>query len=190
MPLSRSPDNDRYLQVLHERAALYLLNVSLPSKSAATVAIQHAIARIQLNTGLTVRRYHADNAREQHAEPLRTFLVSQGNEMTSTTPHTSQKNPQAERAVRTIFNAARSAFAQSKLVKSFCTYAAADATRKHKALLTAQDGVASSPHERLFGTKFDITKLLPFGHCGFVTATGVKTKLDARAYPPLPMPTQ
>jgi hypothetical protein len=148
-----------------------------------SVAIQHAIARLQLNTGRTVRRYHADNAREQHGEPLRTFLLSQGTEMTSTTPHTSQQNPHAERAIRTIFNAARSALAQSKLDNSFWTYAAADATRKHNAFPTTQDGVASSPHEHLFGIKFDIRNLLPFGHRGFVTATAIKTKLDARAYP-------
>jgi hypothetical protein len=99
------------------------------------------------------------------------------------TPRTSQENPHAEHAIRTIFNAARSALAQSKLDNSFWTYAAADATRKHNALPTRQDGVASSPHEHLFGTKFDIRNLLPFGHRGFATATGIKTKLDARAYP-------
>jgi hypothetical protein len=87
--------------------------------------------------------------------------------MTSTTPHTSQQNPHAERAIRTIFNAARNALAQSKLGNSFWTYAAADTTRKHNALPTTQDGVASSPHEHLFGTKFDISNLLPFGHRGF-----------------------
>jgi hypothetical protein len=182
-PLPRSHDSARYLQVIHDRATQYLLTVPLPSKSAATVAIKHAIARLQLNTGRTVRRYHADNACEQHAEPLRTFLLRQGTEMTSTTPHTSQQNPHAERAIRTIFNSARSALAQSKLDNSFWTYAAGDATRKHNALPTTQDGVASSPHERLFGTKFDISNLLPFGHRGFVTATGIKTKLDTRAYP-------
>jgi hypothetical protein len=166
-----------------DRAILDLLTFPLPSKSSATVAIQHAIARLQLNTGRTARRYHADNAREQHAEPLRTFLLSQGTEMTSTTPQTSKQNAHAERAIRTIFNAARSALAQSKLDNSFWTYAAADATHKQNALPTTQDGVASSPHESLFGTKFDTSNLLPFGHRGFVTATGVKTKLDARAYP-------
>jgi hypothetical protein len=118
--------------------------VPLPSKSAATVAIQHAIARLQLNTGRSVRRYHADNAREQHAEPLRTFLLRQVTEMTSTTPHTSQQTAHVERAIRTIFNVARSALSQSKLDNSFWTYAAADATRKHNALSTTQDGVASS----------------------------------------------
>jgi hypothetical protein len=118
-PLPRSHNNARYLQVLHDRATRYLLTVPLPSKSAATVSIQHAIARLQLNTGCTVRRYHADNAREQHEEPLRTFLLRQGTEMTSTTPHTSQQNPHAERAIRTIFNAARSPIAQSKLDNSF-----------------------------------------------------------------------
>jgi hypothetical protein len=182
-PLPRSHDNARYFQVLHHRTTRYLLAIPLPSKSAATVAIQHAIARLQLNTGRTVRRYHADNARKQHAEPLRMFLLRQGSEMTSTTPHTSHQNPYAERAIRTIFNEARSAIAQSKLDNSFWTYAAADAIRKQNALPTTEDGVTSSPHEPLFGTKFDITNLLPFGHRGFVTATGVTTKLDARAYP-------
>jgi hypothetical protein len=169
------------LQVLHDRATVYLLTVPLPLKSAAT-SIQHSIARIQLNTGRTVGSYHADNAREQHSEPLRTFLRRQVTDMTSTT-HICQQNPQAESAIRTIFNAARSALAQSKLGISFCTFAAADATCKHNALPTTQDGVESSPHERLFGNKFDISNLLPLGHRGFVTATGVKTKLDARAYP-------
>jgi hypothetical protein len=154
------------LHVLHDRATRYLLTVPLPSKSAATVAIQHAIARVQLNTGRTVRRYHTDNAREQYAEHLRTLLLRQGTETTSTAPHTSQQNPHAERAIRTIFNAARSALAQSKIDNSFWTYAAADATRKHNALPTTQDGVESSPHERLLGTKFDISNLLPFGHRG------------------------
>jgi hypothetical protein len=183
--LPRSHDNVKYLKVLHDRTTRFLLTVPLPSKSAATVAIQHAIARLQRNTGRTVRRYHADNARKKHAEPLCNFLLRQGTEMTSTTPHTSQQNPHAERAIKKIFNTARSTLAQSKLDYSFWTYAAADATRKHNALPTTLDGVASSPHERLFGTntKFDISNLLPFGHRGFVTATGVKTKLEAREYP-------
>jgi hypothetical protein len=133
---------------------------------------------LQLNTGRTVRRYHVENAREQHAEPLLLFLHSQGAEMTSTTQHTSQKNAQAERAIRTIFNATRSALAHSKLGNSFWTYAAADATRKHNTLPTTQDGVTSSPHERLFGTTFATDNLLPFGHRGFVLSTGIKTKLD------------
>jgi hypothetical protein len=94
-PLPRSHDNARYLQILPDRATRYLLTVPLPSKSAATDAIRHAIARLQLNTGRTVRRYHAGNAREQHAEPVRTFLLRQGTEMSSTSPHTSQQNPHA-----------------------------------------------------------------------------------------------
>jgi hypothetical protein len=170
------------LQLSHDRATRYLLTVPLITKSAATAAIHHAIARIQLNTGRTVRRYHADNARKQHAEPLLTFLLNQGTEITSTTPHTSQKNAQAERAIRTIFNATRSALAHSKLGNSFWTYAAADATRKRNALPTTQEGVTTSPHERLFGTKLVTDNLLPFGHRGFVTSTGIKSKLDARAY--------
>jgi hypothetical protein len=77
-PLPRSHDNARYLQLIHDRATCYLITAPLITKSAATAAIQHAIVRLQLNTGRTVRRYHADNAREQHAEPLRTFLLNQG----------------------------------------------------------------------------------------------------------------
>jgi hypothetical protein len=89
--------------------------------------------------------------------------------MTSTT-RTIQQNAQAERAIRTIFNATRSALAHSKLGNSFWTYAAADATRKHNALPMTQDGVTNSPHERLFGTKFVTDNLLPFGYRGFVTS--------------------
>jgi hypothetical protein len=153
------------------------------TKSAATAAIHHAVSRLHLNTGRTVRRYHADNAREQHAEPLRPFLLSQGTEVTSTTLHTSQQNAQADRAIRTIFNATGSALAHSKLGNSFWTYAVADATRKHNASPTTQDGVTNSPQERLFGTNVVTDNLLPFGHRGLVTPTGIETKLYARAYP-------
>jgi hypothetical protein len=100
---------------IHYCTTRYLLTVPLATKSAATIAIHHDIARLQLNTGRVVRLYYANNAREQHAEPLRTFFLSHGAEMTSTTLHKSQQNVQAERARRIIFSAERSAIAHSKL---------------------------------------------------------------------------
>jgi hypothetical protein len=103
--------------------------------------------------------------------------------MPTKTPHTSQQNPQAERAISTFFNAARSALSQAKLDNTFWSYAAADATRKYISLPTTQDGVVSTPHERCFGTKLDTLRLLPFGHHGFTTASSAKHKLDARPYP-------
>jgi hypothetical protein len=60
-PLPTSHDKARYLQIFQDRATRYLLSVPFSSKSAATIAIQRAIANIQLQTGLIVRRYHADN---------------------------------------------------------------------------------------------------------------------------------
>jgi transposase InsO family protein len=58
--LPRSHDNARYLQIIHDHATRCLLTISFATKSAATVAMHHAIARLQLNTGRKVRRYHAD----------------------------------------------------------------------------------------------------------------------------------
>jgi hypothetical protein len=54
-PLPHSHYNARYLQLIHDRATRYLLTIPLVTKFAATVAIHHAIARLQPNTGRTVR---------------------------------------------------------------------------------------------------------------------------------------
>jgi hypothetical protein len=93
-----SKDNANYLQLLQDRATRYLLTIPLSTKADATISIQRAISSLHIRTGRPVRRYHADNAREQHAEPLQSYLLSQGTEMITTTPHTSQQNPQAQRA--------------------------------------------------------------------------------------------
>jgi hypothetical protein len=177
-PLPCSHDNAGYLQLIHDRASRYLHTVPLVKKSPPhcrnTSCHRHASTQHRPHRPSIPCRKCARTTRGTS-----TLVLAQPrgrNDIDNTTYKS--KNAQAERAIRTIFNATRSALAHSKLGNSFWTYAAADATRKHNTFPTTQDGVTSSPHERLFGTTFATDNLLPFGHRGFVLSTGIKTKLD------------
>lgn len=61
---------------------------------------------MQLATGLTVRRYHPDGARELSQVALGKFFTAQNTAITLIVPHNSEMNGTALRMVQTVRGAA------------------------------------------------------------------------------------
>jgi hypothetical protein len=185
-PLPPARDtNARYVQALVDRGTKYQATVAMPSKAAASVAkaINNTIAAWQLATGLKERRYHSDNAREQRVAAITEPLRAQGTEITATTPHSSQQNPDAERAIRTTFDAARAALDQAQLGPAFWADAVADATEKENYLPQAQtDSSTAAPITAFLGQPGCPAHFLSFGQYGRTSQTKPATsKLEPRS---------
>ena len=112
-------DGNRYLQIIVDAASGHTTGWPLKKKSEAADAILKTIRQLQTTLGKTVKRYHADNAGEQHTAELTTSLQKQGTTITTTAPNSSQQNAFAERRFSTIFNATRAALANSGLPMTF-----------------------------------------------------------------------
>jgi hypothetical protein len=176
----------RYVQAIVDRGTKYQATVAMPSKAATSVAkaINNTIAAWQLATGLKARRYHSDNAREQRVAAITEPLRAQGTEITATTPHSSQQNPDAERAIRTTFDAARAALEQAQMGPDFWADAVADATAKENYLPQTQaDGSTAAPITAFLGESGCPAHFLPFGQYGRTSQTKAATpKLAPRSF--------
>ena len=178
-PLPITHHKNRYMQVLIDRATKKLRAVPLQNKSQATDRILEGIMTWQRLTGRTVGRYHSDNAKELQSARLLSTLKTQGTVVTTTTPHSSQQNPDAERAIRAITDATRCALHAARMSTQWWDYAAVDASDKYNHI--PQKTAQHSPEELFTSTKPAIHHFQPFGQPGFVTVTGQAPKLAPRA---------
>lgn len=156
----------------------------MKKKSEAAEAIMKTIQRLQTTLGKTVKRYHADNAGEQHTAELTTSLQKQGTTITTTAPNSSQQNAFAERCFSTIFNATRAALASSGLPLTLWSVAALDAIDKGNYLPVKRNtGNSVPPNAQLYADQ-NPKHLLPFGQRGYIVdTTPHKPKLQPRAIP-------
>jgi hypothetical protein len=77
--------------VLHRQRHKSERIVTMPSKASAKLvhAVSSTIAAWKLATGFTRKRYHADNAKEQHVAAIIEPLRKEGIAITTTAPHSS-----------------------------------------------------------------------------------------------------
>lgn len=175
-------DGNRYLQIIVDGATGHTSGQPMKRKSEATQAIMSTIQRLQTTLGKKVKRYHADNAAEQHTIELTDMLEKQGTTITRTSPNTSQQNAFAERRFSTIFNATRAALAHSGLPLAYWSIAALDAIDKMNYLpMKRKTGNNNPPNATLY-KQLDPKHLLPFGQRGYIiNTTPKKPKLQPRA---------
>lgn len=101
---------NEYLQVVINKVTMKLHIVPIQTKSAATDKVRDVIMSGQRLTGKFTARYHSGNAKELQAARLVQQLRAQGTKVTKTTSHSSQQNPDAEIAIRSITDATRRRF--------------------------------------------------------------------------------
>ena len=130
----------------------------------------------QFNT--PIRAVRSDRGGEFLSLEFRKFLEEKGIHHQLTAPHSPQQNGVAERANRTIAEAARSMLQGAGMTNGFWECAVSTAVHvRNRALSRAND--YASPHERLFGNPPDISYLRVFGCLAYRHITTMRTKLDA-----------
>ena len=123
-------EGNAYLQLLVDAGAGHTKGFPMKKKSEAATAILKGIRRLELAIGKTVKRYHSDNAKEQRTKALLKELESKDTKISSTAPHSSQKNSIVEQRFQTIFAAERTALAESGLSRKYWSVACLDAIDK------------------------------------------------------------
>ena len=88
-------------------------------------------------TGRLPKRFHSDGGTEFHKTEFTDLFNENGTEFTSTSPGSSNQNPNAERTNRTVFTMARSMLIQAGMPKKFWTDAVAYAVYVKNCLPTA-----------------------------------------------------
>jgi hypothetical protein len=105
----------RYVQLVLDRGSGKVAAPLLRLKSEAAREVLRIIKRWQLQQNQTVKRYHADNAKELQQCCIVDALRDQGTIVSTITPHSSQQNGAPERRFRYFTNAVRSALHAARL---------------------------------------------------------------------------
>ena len=135
-------------------------------------------AMVELEKGLKIIRFRADNAKEY--KYLAEQLQPLGIRMEPTTAYTPQQNGVAERFNRTIVQMVRSMLVWAKLPQSFWGEAAVAANHLRNFLPTTN---TTSPNESWTGVRPNINTLRTFGCASFVHIPKEKrSKLDNVSY--------
>jgi transposase InsO family protein len=172
-------EGHRYVQLVLDRGSGKVAAPLLRLKSEAAREVLRVIKRWQLQQNQSVKRYHADNAKELHQRSIVDALRDQGTIVSTTTPHSSQQNGALERRFRYFINAVRSALHAAHLPQHYWTYALKDAVDKYNAM--PQVNGKPSPAKIFDNSQAPPDYFLPFGQTGWVTVTSHKAKLAPRA---------
>jgi transposase InsO family protein len=131
--------------------------------------------------GLRITQVRSDNGGEFVSNDFTQYLQASGIQRQLTAPYTSQQNGVAERAIRTINDAARTTLLASGLPSSFMFDAIAHAVYVRNRLpAAAQAGM--TPFEAWHGRKPRVDVLRPFGCLAHVhVAEAHRNKMEARS---------
>ena len=131
---------NRYLLALTDEKSRRTWGFLLKHKSDAPQLIIGLLDRLRVETGKTLREFHSDNGTEFVNAIMKTYFTKEGVLHSTTTPGTSNHNPIAERAFRTIFNSVRSMLFHAQLPAGFWGHAALTAIRLKNMTLTSVNG--------------------------------------------------
>ena len=133
-------------------------------------------------SGRRVIKLRTDNGGEYVSQEFETYLKSKGIQHELTVPHSPQQNGVAERMNRTLTESARAMIAHAKLPNDYWAEAIATAAYvKNRAPTTAFE-TDTTPYERWYGKKPDVTHLKVFGCIAYAHVPDVqRRKLDKKA---------
>ena len=114
-------------------------------------------------SGQRVIKLRTDNGGEYVSQEFETYLKTKGIKHELTVPHSPQQNGVAERMNRTLTESARAMIAHANLPNDYWAEAIATAAYvKNRAPTTAFE-IDTTPYERWYGKKPDVTHLKVFG---------------------------
>jgi len=151
----------RYFCVVRDRYTGYTFASSMAEKSETGTFIKHTINHLERVTKYKVKALRTDNGGEYLDNALKSWLLEKGIKHELTTPETSQSNGVAERVILTIMNRVRATLISSNQPRLLWPWLVGH-------IVEAMNYIPSNlsnhtPHELLFGTKPNISHLVPFG---------------------------
>jgi hypothetical protein len=172
----------RYVSLIIDDFSRHLDVQLLKTKDECSNHIQRFVRYAETQSGHKVKTFVCDGGGEYNNELVHDFFAKKGIHVEMTTPHTPQHNGVAERAMRTVFECARTILYHAKLPLCFWGEAVKHAVhlvncRPHRALT---DNV--TPIELFTGFKPDIKHLRVFGCDSFVHVPDEeRSKMDKKA---------
>lgn len=139
--------------------------------------------REQRQSGLKVKKFHSDNAREYRSKDFQDLHRLQGVIGTQSAPYTPAQNGVSERYNRTVIEKARAMLLEAKLPKAYWGEAVTAATYLYNRTPNSSIGYLT-PYEAKTGLKPDISSIRIWGSVAYRVMPEIgRKKLDARAKP-------
>jgi len=135
-----SASGKRYVLCLTDERSRRTWGFLLKQKSESEALIKALLTQLRVETGKTLRVFHADNGGEFISNSLLVWLEQQGTKFDPTTPGTPNHNSIAERAWRTIFNSTRAMLHHADLPSSLWGHAVMTAILLKNKTLTSVNG--------------------------------------------------
>ena len=155
----------------------------LSSKSEVFDAYKEFKTREETQSGLKIKRFHADNAPEYKSQGMLDLHKASGTVATYSAPYTPAQNGRAEIINRTIMNKARAMLIQAKLPKMYWGEAVLAAQYLYNRTPHSAIGY-KTPYELKTGTKPDISHIRVWGSIAYRKLPNSQLKkLDNRAVP-------
>ena len=177
-----SHGGNRYFMTAIDDHTSHSWTFFLRHKSDAAPTLKDFITQVQRQTGATVRRIRSDNGGEYTSTALADFYAANGIKPEYTVPHNPEMNGKAERLNRTLLEKARTMMIAGGLPPSLWAEAIATANYLRNRSPTA--GSDATPHERLHGTKPNLSHLRVFGCRAYAhVPTALRSKLEPTAEP-------
>ena len=181
-PFPPSITNHRYIITFSDRSTKYRWTYLMHSKDEAFQKFKLLHAELK-SLKLNISTLRSDNGGEFTSHEFSDYLVSESIIQRFTPPHTPNANSMAERFNRTLLGRIRAMLHGARLPMFIWSEACQTATMIYNMLpWTSENGVTQSPHQRLFGTTPDASKLRSYGCVAYAyNFSNSLTKLDNRA---------
>ena len=125
-----------------------------------------------------VKKMRTDNGGEYVSQVFKGILVENKIKLETSSPYSPHQNGTAERGWRTVFNMARCLLSESKLPKSFWTYAVMTSVYVKNRCYSQR--TKQTPYYMINGREPDVSKMHVFGTTCYAYQQTQKKKLDDR----------
>ena len=157
-PMPVGFNGELYLMLLHDSATGAIFSYAIKDKTQECVLDAFRLFLSDHSDKLTrgIGHFHSDNGGEFQNESMETFCEELCIRRTYTVPYLPSQNPYAERANGTILRPLRTVLVESKCSEQFWPSLCEHICTVHNSLV---DEKCISPYERIYGQRFDYTKL-------------------------------
>ena len=167
-PISvQTPQGWRYWITFIDDYSRYWVVTPLRKKSDAFEALKRFIAFAENQLDSKLKCLRDDKGGEYISKEMDSFLKAAGVQRQHTTRNEPHQNGVAERANRTLGEAITAVMTEAKLPPSFWAYGLAAVVHQHNRFPTSAL-VKSTPYEKWFGSKPDVSHLRIFGCLAYV----------------------
>jgi hypothetical protein len=154
----------------------------MQTKSEVLEKFKQFESMVTNGTGMRIKALRTDGGGEFISRTFEKFLEEKGIRHEKTVAHTPEQNNVAERMNRTLVESARTSLAHAKLSNGFWAEAINTAAHVRNRVATTAINPPTTPYERWFGKRPDVSHFRTFGCAAYAHVPNCKRKkLDKKA---------